>query len=547
MLYCSGAIALLLVTAPARAAEHDRVVPAPGMPEPAELEARHARIGAVTIRVQNIFDTADPRERYWFYKAANQLHIKTREQTIRGQILFRSGDEYHARVLAESERLLRTRIYLFDAWILPIAYDDESNTVDVAVTVRDVWTLSPSLSFGRAGGVNGSTFGVQEENLLGTGTNVLLERARTVDRTTTALQVNSESMFDTRVRAGLTYSDNSDGKARAFYVEQPFYALDVRHAYGISAGGTTQTESRYDLGEIVDQYNAKLRTAQAYYGWSPGYVDGWTRRGYAGLRYEQASFSPDPLTTRPAAVLPQDRRLQYPWFAYEMRQDDFEKARNKNQIGRTEDFYLGRLLYVELGRASKAFGADREAWLPKLNAAAGWDLTARQQVFLTANGSARIEHGEVTNGLLTANARYYARQTEQALFYAATTVTQTKRLDGDAQVLLGGDTGLRGYPLRFQTGTGSTLATVEERFYTRWYPWRILRVGGAVFADVGRTWGQGIGSPPLGTLKDIGVGLRLGNSRSGFGNVLHIDLSRALDAPPGVRRTELTVQTEYSY
>jgi hypothetical protein len=34
------------------------------------------------------------------------------------------------------------------------------------------------------------------------------------------------------------------------------------------------------------------------------------------------------------------------------------------------------------------------------------------------------------------------------------------------------------------------LLTVEQRFYTDWYPFRLARFSAAVFGDVGRTWGH---------------------------------------------------------
>ena len=33
------------------------------------------------------------------------------------------------------------------------------------------------------------------------------------------------------------------------------------------------------------------------------------------------------------------------------------------------------------------------------------------------------------------------------------------------------------------------LMNLEERAYTDWYPFRLIRVGGAVFYDGGRAWG----------------------------------------------------------
>src|SRR5258708_33275440 len=103
------------------------------------------------------------------------------------------------------------------------------------------------------------------------------------------------------------------------------------------------------------------------------------------------------------------------------------------------------------------------------------------------------------------------------------------------QLLLGGDNGLRGYPLRYESGTSRALLTIEQRFYTDWYPFRLVRVGGAIFADVGRTWGSGaIGNSDPGLLRDVGFGLRLRNTRSGLGHGLPLDFAFPLNNPVGI-------------
>jgi len=86
--------------------------------------------------------------------------------------------------------------------------------------------------------------------------------------------------------------------------------------------------------------------------------------------------------------------------------------------------------------------------------------------------------------------------------------------------LIGGDNGLRGYPLRSQSGKGRWLFTAGQRFFSHWRPFRLFNVGGAIFADFDETWGK-TDAPgvQLGLLRDIGFGLRLGNSRSGLGSV----------------------------
>jgi len=104
------------------------------------------------------------------------------------------------------------------------------------------------------------------------------------------------------------------------------------------------------------------------------------------------------------------------------------------------------------------------------------------------------------------NAAAYARERLQG---RSLTGTKAWRLDVDNQVLLGGDNGLRGYPLRYQDGTAQALWTIEQRFFSDWYPFRLFRVGAAAFFDMGRIWGNApLAAPSLGLLKDAGFGLR---------------------------------------
>jgi hypothetical protein len=48
-------------------------------------------------------------------------------------------------------------------------------------------------------------------------------------------------------------------------------------------------------------------------------------------------------------------------------------------------------------------------------------------------------------------------------------------------------------------------------------------------------------------LSDVGVGLRIGNARSGLGNVLHIDLAVPLSRQPGIDSVQLLIETRHSF
>jgi outer membrane protein assembly factor BamA len=530
--------------------EHTRIdEPRPAdVPSDAVLEAAGAVIGNIDIDTRNIFDQSDARENNGLFRLGNRLHVRTKRSTIQAQLLFASGDPYRGRKLAETERALRMLSFVYDARVVPVHYAD--GKVDVKVITKDVWTLSPGLSFGRAGGSNSTKFNLEDENFLGWGKTLQVSRGSTVDRTTNAVSLADPNVFGSRWTSTLTYADSSDGSERSLQLGQPFYSLDAPWSTKIVALSFDRTVSRYNLGDIVDQFNDNQSAYELSGGVSGGLIDGWTKRWTFGMRYDRNVFLPTPgtATPTPPALLPPDRTLSYPFTGFDILQDRYKKIGDENEIGRTEDLYFGSEISGEIGLSNSVFGANHNAIMLAAKALRGLELPHDQQLFLTSDFTSRVEQGHARNLIADAAAKYYWRWQEDWLLYAAVSGTTTYMLDPDKQLLLGGDNGLRGYPLRFESGTSRALFTVEQRFFTDWYPFRLVRVGGAVFADVGRTWGNGvIGNSDPGLLKDVGFGLRLGNTRSGLGNVLHIDLAFPLNDVPGISQMQFLVQTTQSF
>jgi hypothetical protein len=340
----------------------------------------------------------------------------------------------------------------------------------------------------------------------------------------------------------------SDGTQRTFAVAQPFYSLDTHWTATVKAIQFDRVVSRYNRGDIVDQFQRNENYYEVSGGLSTGLIDGWTRRIYAGMRYDQNVFVQAANTSTPAAVLPPDRTLSYPFIAAEITQDDFRTVADQNQIGRTEDLYFGTHLYAEIGYSGTGYGANQNNVLFTTSGAKGFQLSEHQQLFLAGTVNSRLEQGDVRNLFADATATYYWRWQPDKLLFVFLNGTTTHALDPDSQLLIGGDTGLRGYPLRYESGTSRGLLTVEQRFYTDWYPFRLARFGAAIFGDVGRTWGSGvIGNSDPGTLEDIGCGMRFGNTRSGLGNVLHVDLAFPLKGDRNISKVQFLVQTKASY
>ena len=512
------------------------------VPDDTTLEAAGAVIGKIEIDAGPIFDTDDPKENKAVFRAANKLHVTTHEGVIRRQLSFAEGDPYSRRVLDESERHLRHNGYLYDAKIRPVHYD--GHAVDVVVTTRDVWTLRPGAGFGRSGGVNRYHFGLHDANFLGFGKDVEIEYVSGIDRSGTQLSYLDPALAHTHTRFEVSYADNSDGSWSVLGVDRPFWRIRERWSTGVHGEAGERVDPLYALGAVTSQFREQRTFVEGYVGRAVSTSAQRAIRILGGATFDKSIF--DPLEEPGATtVLPDDRTLAYPWVGVEVVHDGYVKAKDMDKLGRTEDLNLARDFRARLGFVSPTFGADRTAAIGSLSWTAGFSPGASQIVTLSAGASGRYASTfGLEDGLVQGAMRYYKREGDRRLFVIALTGNLADNLDADHQVLLGGDNGLRGYPLRYATGERSMLLTVEQRFFHDREYFHLFRLGAAVYADVGKAWSEAPGiSNHLGVLKDVGIGLRVGQTRSAHANVVRIDLAMPLDDLSGKLSPQFLIST----
>ena len=539
-----GAVVVLLALATNGAAQ-TQDAPA-SVPSFAELEAAGAVIGEIRVVTHDIFDTTDPKEDYLLFRWANALHIQTRPSVIRRALLFKSGDALSVRALEETERLLLSNnAFLYDVQFRPIAYHD--GVVDIEVATRDTWSLGFGVRASRAGGANSSGVAITERNLLGTGTTLSFGRSNSVDRSSNEFLISNDNAFGTWTSLSYSHAVNSDGSSDAASIVRPFYALDARWAAGVTASKYDRIDPIYNAGNVVSQYRHRQSLAEVFGGWSTGLVDGWVQRYSLGLSAKDDAYASEPGLVAPGR-LPTDQKLVGPFVRFELVEDRFEKQLNRNLIGRPEFFALGLASTVQLGWATTSLGSSQDALLYLASISRGFEPGPEQTLMTQANLSGQYTNGQVQRQQAGAAAQYYRPQGKRWLFYAAGAADVLTNPDVNDTLLLGGDNGLRGYPLRYQSGTRRALFTAEERFYTDIYLWRLFRIGGAAFFDTGRAWGgDNVNASNPGWLSDVGFGLRVVSSRSASGSVLHVDVAFPLNATADIAKVQLLVKTKLSF
>lgn len=563
--------------------------PTPAEPAPADPLVR---VGHVHIRPAPIF-TLDA-DTIWLHEFANWAHVTTRKETIARELPFRSGEQIHFSDLAEAERILREKSYINAAKVRLSQSCNADMSHDIEVDTSDNWSLLPSLGFGRSGGENKYTLGFKEDNLLGFGVRTSVKYQSDAQRSGYQLKIDTplvlllpatESSEWAHSYLALEWTNNDDGHVRQLSVEKPFYSDDSPLMYRANwQSSAEQTQVRHN-GEIENIFGTEYQRIDLSGGILWSYADRASWRLLAGVLQEDWRFMPADwrhTDGRPSLALPEDRRLAYPWIGVEYKQHYYQVLSDILFIDRAEDVNLGWQFASKLGVQSSRLQHDRSlGYRVMANVSKGF--AGRQHLLLLDSAV------DLMTGMAGGNyaewrfqASDYYRLTDHFTWYHSAAITLRNRNLLDQPLELGGDTGLRGYPLQYQHGTRKTILTSELRWYPRINIYKILDLGFVAFVDVGRAGGgtvsdmallnkaalpvtveaaRNLASPDLWPtvtpavyrsqadvllpnltnrwLGSVGVGMRIYSAKSSNDHVVHLDLSTPLQSSPAVDRWEI--------
>ena len=484
------------------------------------------KIRSIRVTRYSVFDMEDPDENNRLYRWANDFHSITREWVVRDHLLIEEGEGYNAARLRESERILRDLKFIYDASVRVWRWCGEF--ADVEVITRDIWTFTPLLSFNRSGGENDYTIGFRDSNFLGTGKQFTIRYESDEERSGTNFVYSDPSVFGSRWRTRISWTENDDGHDRSLHVVRPFFSIYERWSAGTALEDVKLEEKLWYRGDEVAEFNRETQLMRVFGGIANDLrPDRQVGRWLFGYTYEDNTFSYSD-SDIPPPELPQDRTYSYPFAGFQSIEDEFVKLYNVDYLGRTEDIYVGERYRWIAGWSDESLGATRDQIVLQGNY--GNTLRADQRRLWTVdgwlNGYWNVDEEEFENLWLTAETRYHLRQAEKWAVFGRLKVDYADGLTLDNQLTLGGADGLRGYDRNYQVGDRAFIFNLEQRYYSDWHPFRLIRVGLAAFVDVGRAWFQNGDNGSNGdVLANAGIGLRLNSSRAEKGSVIHLDLA----------------------
>ena len=490
------------------------------------------KIGQVTLHTVDVF-SPEEASHGWIYRAADALHITTRESAIRKFLLFQEGDPYDPVRLEETERNLRGLPFLKAASV--VAREPHEGIVDVEVTTQDAWTTQPGLSLGRKGGVTTYSFSFEEKDFLGTGRHGAIAYGKDVDRITRHIEYQDPYLLGPYWSSDLLYSANSDGTEEAVRIGRPFYSFLSPWAADFLLTHFRQNDRLFENGDESELFRQSHREAHVVYGRALEATDARARRLSAGFEAIKDDFSHAP--DHPDDLLPGNRNFRYLFLRYEDVANDFLKLNYVNRDSRFEDFNLGWAFSAQLGVSPAAFGLDRTTELVRVSSGKGFRVGPGSFVQTQVSFEARLDGGP-ENEILSARVGY-VRKFDTVLLQTLVSRLQYDQgwnLDRDVQFFADGANGLRGYRLHSFSGNKRAVWNVEHRLFSGKEVLQLASFGAAVFFDTGAAAPQGEPLQLSRFKSDVGVGLRISIARASTNSILRVDAAYALNPDPFGRK-----------
>ena len=477
-------------------------------------EPARARVRGVVLQRDAVFDSVESR--HWPWRLANALHVETRPNVIRRELLIDVGDRYDSALVAESERNLRALGIFRDVRIERI---DTDTGIVMVVRTADAWTTTIGVSVATSGSQSVIDLSLQEGNLLGTRTVAQLAYRNDPDRSSIAAAFDTPRAIADRIGIGASITDRSDGSGGSGSLRLPFLSLSSRTGGSVTGSVFEGRVLQFRDGVIADSLFREFALVRG---------DGAIAltagpRGFVRLGFVAQMMRDDlvPFEDR-NGVVPRTRRAAAgPYLA--VRRPRYIRAYNIERLERVEDIDLGAFASLTLLAAPAAWGYDRNGIGGSLGA--GIALQFPGGFSRSAIRASALQTHEGTDSATVEGATTIVAQRGQRhlVVFHGSGGGQRNAVPG-REFDIGLGAGLRAFPAHAFTGNRYFVLASEYRylFFPRLFG--IFGVGAAVFAGHAGAWDTGT---PQRTGTELGVGLRVASIREA-GTIWRLDLSRRL-------------------
>ncbi|MEQ8424072.1 MAG: hypothetical protein RIA63_05130, partial [Cyclobacteriaceae bacterium] len=306
-------------------------------------------------------------------RIGESLHTDTREGVIKNNLFIKEGQALNPYRLADNERFLRDLNFIKDSRIYVVEYDEESDSVDLLVMTRDVFSLGASLDPSSPTAAN---WLLQEANLLGTGLRLAYTGLYDSDRRLefgSEFSVRQNSIAGSFVNGTIGHTNidnarslgNENESAVYLRLDRPLFMPYARWAGGVELSRNWSRNVFQRPDSLFARYAYSIQDYWA------GVTFGDTRATRLGRenrhrRFLSARVLDQHFIVSPGVNLSPRDQLLYGNRLLVLSQltlfrQDFYKTKYIYGFGRTEDVPYGYSVSVTAGW-EKQFGQTRPYW-----------------------------------------------------------------------------------------------------------------------------------------------------------------------------------------
>ncbi len=518
----------------------------PGKDSKLALSKCSVQPAVVSFKPQSIFNEAE-QGILFLHRWANAIHIKTKVATLENESAFFLKKCHKSTAdMAELERHLRTRKYLRDALVT-----SDQKLEKISVTTWDNWSLLPSLGFGREGGVNTYSFGIKERNLLGLGINAEIASYKNAQRSGYQIYSTIPLYQKLNTEIKLKFADNDDGQQKNLFLTKSFASFATEYAYTVGFNDYSRNDTIFQNGTKQHYFSHQAHYKTLNYAWLSFNDDNSLLRYRVGITQDEHTFTAPTQSQRmllPTQELPLDRNFIYPWFGLEYIEKDFKKKTNIHLISQIEDFNQGWQLNATIGFGDR--GENNSPWaLWKMQVKKGFNM--HNNAFLLIHmliATDFYKHSE-NRVIASLHSEYFYRLNQHWGIYLRNINIASDNQYRDKPVSMGGNAGLRGFPLQYQHGDNTINLTAELRYYPQFNLFKLFDIAGVVFFDTGRAFGATkINNIESGWLNSSGIGARIYSPHSSVNHqVIHIDLAFPQSRHHTINSVEIRLQAKSTF
>lgn len=475
----------------------------------------------------------------------NRFHVRTRDEVIAREVLFRVGEPFRRDLFEESGRNLRTLFILSVARLVAVR-GSLPDRVIVLVVTKDQWSLRLNTSFAiDQARLDAFGFQLAEHNLIGRNKRVSFDFTLDPGRygfggsytdpriwgSRHALKIVGMAFFNRR-------TNDVEGGQLAFSIGRPLFALRTRFSWEAQLTYIQDIQRYFSGGDLFlrrvgpagmeesvpDVFTRRVILSSAKLTYSTGLV---RKANFSvGFRVQDSRYGLPvdfPAEISPAAraayaaILPRSESASGPFVSLDLFTARFVRLQNIQTLALSEDFRLGPQLTLEARFAARHFGLNSD--FGEVTANFSDQRYFRDNLFLIgAQAGLRVQSG-VYPGSRLVNQYVLLTVRETSPKFGPLRLHLYGRIhlrahDLDNQRLtLGSDSALRGFaPRQFQ---GNSQYRVNAELRTTALNLWTVHVGGVLFYDGGdapvalNNYDRSGTFRRAGYHQDVGIGARI--------------------------------------